>query len=1066
MSKQIYGNNMQKKGKGVKSGKKVEKQLRGYYAALFTQRGSPDEQLKESAMKKKCPIGNFDPKMIKEKRENNKTKIELLIEKEKNKIKLTSSDKIILTNYRAKEEKELKNDMKKLNEHGITAELSTNQGLLIQLLLIAKYQIDSNKPVEEKYKKLYRTYREVIKFDISDSIRKEYKDIFKEFDNISKKIDVIKLQFNEEHGYMPPCDDHGFTKLNDWQLQGLDYMDLNYSIIFKIPTSGGKTVLTCDHFKDSNAKIIVCVPSSALCFQVAAMIENITGKTIPIVTSTYQTLTDPKKMAEMIERVEIIVGTPFELNNFLVLENINKIKWTRIIIDEIHTIGSEDNKEMAFILQRFKNVPTTLLSATIGNVHDIYDWMKQIGHSVEIKIVESDKRFFNLQKIFFEKMDSLIRIHPLSAVTLADIENGNVLKMTLNETPPDVWLLAESLMKKWNTHTRLPTSGDSSTPLNIYKYFTNSQVITLAESTEYFNKLLTWMVENYKTHKSTIDNIINSYKHENLKSDSTNLYDVMMTLKNKEMTPALIFHSDSHQLLEYVKLVAIKTQDEENKKYPLLHKQRLKEQSLVKATRKKTDELKLGDMKEKQLNKELMKGTIDKMESSEPVSIYEPHSDFIFNKHQCFTQYNMDEINKELKRFFPQNGMELHWLLQMYRRGVGVYAKGLPDQYLQLIQIAACNGKLSIVYSDESLEAGVNMPFKTVVLTREKINPMSYHQRRGRAGRRGFDRVGYTVFFGWEWNEIQTISSTCIPDIVGADTMYYGSVFAKRVSGDIEWGNIEKNFLMKNITNEDANEFYGNIETNMMEEGGWNFAHNTNKDFQLMCWKLRQSEDCLRVPFLLDFLRKIFCNMNPNSNSVQIEFSKMILNFVDIIEATGDEHVLQPAMCYSIYPLKDYFEELGLPIPDKIDSQIFESIQLNKLIDTPNINEKSKLRNRLFKFGKKIETIQNYFFYSKEIVLARLIAKLLTRIYWIYHMSAPIMDSIVSYINMDKNSTEEVIIAIDTKYINTNISISESESDSSEEDSSDEDSSDEDSSDEDSSDEEPPIKEVSKSKFW
>ena len=51
-------------------------------------------------------------------------------------------------------------------------------------------------------------------------------------------------------------------------------------------------------------------------------------------------------------------------------------------------------------------------------------------------------------------------------------------------------------------------------------------------------------------------NFINSYKHENLKSDSTNLYDVMMTLKNKEMTPALIFHSDSHQLLEYVLIVA------------------------------------------------------------------------------------------------------------------------------------------------------------------------------------------------------------------------------------------------------------------------------------------------------------------------------------------------------------------------------------------------------------------------------------------------------------------------------------------------------------------------------
>ena len=134
--------------------------------------------------------------------------------------------------------------------------------------------------------------------------------------------------------------------------------------------------------------------------------------------------------------------------------------------------------------------------------------------------------------MFFEKKDSLIRIHPLAAVTKLDIENGNVLNMTLNETPPDVWILAESLMKIKNFNT---------TNLNIYKYFNTKQVITLAESTEYFNKLLTWMIKNYSTNKKDIDNIISSYKFDNLTSDSSNLYDVITTLKNKDMLPALIF---------------------------------------------------------------------------------------------------------------------------------------------------------------------------------------------------------------------------------------------------------------------------------------------------------------------------------------------------------------------------------------------------------------------------------------------------------------------------------------------------------------------------------------------
>ena len=1075
MSNQISVNNM-KKFKKTKNVKKTDKNLRGYYPALLTQRGREDEQIQEAAFKKKCPVSNLDHELIQNMREKKKTKIELLLEKEQNKLKLTSADKIILTNHKEKEEKLLKIDMKKLAEHGITAELSTNIGLLIQLLTVAKYQIDSNKPPIEKYKKLYHTYREIIKFKIPDSVRKEYKDIFKELDSIHNKIDTIKLQFNEEHGYMPPCDEHGFTKLDDWQLLGLDYFDKDYSVIFKIPTSGGKTMLTQYHFgKDKDAKVIVCVPSAALCRQVATMIENITGKTIPFITPTYQTITDPKKMEEMIGRIGIVVGTAKELNDFLVKPSINKIKFNRIIVDEIHLIGSEENKEIELILKRYKDVPTTLLSATINNLTDIHDWMKKIGHTHIIKIVESDRRFFNLQKLFFEKKDSLKIIHPISAVTTSDIENGNILNMTLNETPPDTWLLAMSLVEKCKIGS-----------LDPYKYFKKTQVITLNESTEYFTKLLKWMVDNYKTNSNEINDIILSYKHDNLKSDSSNLYDVCVTLKNKEMTPALIFHTDSHMCLEYVKQLAIKTYDEEHLKYPELLKDRMKRLSAEKAQRKKTDELKLEKMNDKQINKELMKGTFDAMDATEKVSLNEPHPDFIFNKHQCFTQYNMEEINKELKKFFPQNGTEYHWLLNLYWRGVGVYVKGLPDQYLQLIQIAACNGKLAIVFSDDSLESGVNMPFRTVVMTRENINPMSYHQRRGRAGRRGFDRYGYTVFVGWEWNEIQTISTTCIPNITGNDTMFFGSVFAKRLSGDPKWGNIESNFLMNCITNDDASEFYSNIETNLSAGGGWDFANNTNEDFLLMCWKLRDSEDCFRVPFLLDFIDKIFGSMNPNSNSVQIECSKMLLNFIDITETTSSSHVLEPAKCYSMYPLKQYCEDLGLAVPDMIDSQVYESIQRNSIIDTEDMITKGMLRARIFKFGKKVETMQNYYFYSKKIVLARLFAKLLTRIYWIYLTSAPVMDSITSYIMDPTKYTDSIIINTDEKYtknkqltqsIRTSISTSTSivtaetlESDSSEdEDEESENSEESESDDSDCSDEEEELKETkpkSTSKFW
>jgi hypothetical protein len=42
-------------------------------------------------------------------------------------------------------------------------------------------------------------------------------------------------------------------------------------------------------------------------------------------------------------------------------------------------------------------------------------------------------------------------------------------------------------------------------------------------------------------------------------------------------------------------------------------------------------------------------------------------------------------------------------------------------------------------------------------------------------------------------------------------------------------------------------------------------------------------------------------------------------------------------------------------------------------------------------FGEKIKAIQHYCFHAKITGLSKIIGKLLTRIWWIYHMSSPIM---------------------------------------------------------------------------
>ena len=68
--------------------------------------------------------------------------------------------------------------------------------------------------------------------------------------------------------------------------------------------------------------------------------------------------------------------------------------------------------------------------------------------------------------------------------------------------------------------------------------------------------------------------------------------------------------------------------------------------------------------------------------------------------------------------------------------------------------------------------------------------------------------------------------------------------------------------------------------------------------------------------------------------------------------------------------------------------QELECIKFNKLI----YKNDYKLRDNIINFSEHVKHLQHYFFHKKEIILTRLLGKLLTRIWWIYHTSSPIMN--------------------------------------------------------------------------
>lgn len=86
--------------------------------------------------------------------------------------------------------------------------------------------------------------------------------------------------------------------------------------------------------------------------------------------------------------------------------------------------------------------------------------------------------------------------------------------------------------------------------------------------------------------------------------------------------------------------------------------------------------------------------------------------------------------------------------------GVGIHHAGLLPRYRLLVERLAQKGLLRVIVGTDTLGVGINVPIRTVLFTRlykydgtgtNLLSVRDFKQIAGRAGRRGFDDVGYVV---------------------------------------------------------------------------------------------------------------------------------------------------------------------------------------------------------------------------------------------------------------------------------------------------------------------------------
>ncbi|MBJ7392452.1 MAG: DUF3516 domain-containing protein, partial [Chthoniobacterales bacterium] len=102
-------------------------------------------------------------------------------------------------------------------------------------------------------------------------------------------------------------------------------------------------------------------------------------------------------------------------------------------------------------------------------------------------------------------------------------------------------------------------------------------------------------------------------------------------------------------------------------------------------------------------------------------------------------------------QFNSPYGSELKRLL---RHGIGLHHAGLLPKYRILVEELSQAGLLPVICGTDTLGVGINVPIRTVLFTQlckyagEKTGVLSardFHQISGRAGRKGFDSVGWVV---------------------------------------------------------------------------------------------------------------------------------------------------------------------------------------------------------------------------------------------------------------------------------------------------------------------------------
>jgi len=338
------------------------------------------------------------------------------------------------------------------------------------------------------------------------------------------KLPIKELQLELLGNRLPPLDFYNNTsfRLDDWQLQVLEYIKTDISVLVTAPTSSGKTILST-YFATIGNTVLYVVPSKPLAFQVASIFHTISGgEGIALFVDDFSYY--PSK------DIRVVVGTPHELENkFTVLPDLDIA-----VFDEIHNINSKCGECYERII-KWHNGNFLALSATIKNSDQVLGWLNSLIPEREVKLVNYKKRFINIQRhLWNDTTNKLEKLHPLSCLDMDDFDNSNPI---LPFTPWDC-------INTWKSLNDIVDDEYFDNELDPEKFFKDVKRVTLDHSKDYETSLKTYLSNNLD--KPLLNKLLLKHKKQDKQpTPKFNVLGLLMELKHKDMFPCITFNTNT-----------------------------------------------------------------------------------------------------------------------------------------------------------------------------------------------------------------------------------------------------------------------------------------------------------------------------------------------------------------------------------------------------------------------------------------------------------------------------------------------------------------------------------------